>query len=189
MKTNLFVIGKVKQLRTDGSFRILLLFSENLEVLGVLNSAVSNSFHSRVEFGMILGAFEISGWGEGQLNNPRYATATDHIFCIRQILEGKKWEHNEAVNQLFTDLKYARESFRREVLQDIVAEFGIPVKLVRLIRMCLDEPCSNYTIYLLLYFILFNTNSYSFLGYICITYTGFFEIIVGVLTTCHTQYT
>jgi len=65
MKTNLFVIGKVKQLRTDGSFRILLLFSENLEVLGVLNSAVSNSFHSRVEFGMILGAFEISGWGEG----------------------------------------------------------------------------------------------------------------------------
>jgi len=34
MTTNLFVIANVKQLRTDGSFRILLLFSD----LGVLTS-------------------------------------------------------------------------------------------------------------------------------------------------------
>ena len=27
-------------------------------------------------------------------------STTDHIFCIRQILE-KKWEYNEAVHQLF----------------------------------------------------------------------------------------
>ena len=33
MATNLFVIPKVKQLRTDGSFRILLPFSEHLVVL------------------------------------------------------------------------------------------------------------------------------------------------------------
>ena len=31
---------------------------------------------------------------------------TDHIFCIRQILE-KKWEYNEAVHQLFIDFKKA----------------------------------------------------------------------------------
>jgi len=33
MTTNLFVIANVKQLRSDGSFRILLPFSEHLGVL------------------------------------------------------------------------------------------------------------------------------------------------------------
>jgi len=33
MTTNLFVIANVKQLRTGGSFRILLPFSERLRVL------------------------------------------------------------------------------------------------------------------------------------------------------------
>jgi len=33
MTTNLFVIANVKQLRTDGSFRILLPFFEHLWVL------------------------------------------------------------------------------------------------------------------------------------------------------------
>jgi hypothetical protein len=36
---------------------------------------------------------------------------TDQIFCIRQILE-KKWEYNEAVHQLFVDLKKACDSVR-----------------------------------------------------------------------------
>jgi len=56
MTTNLFVIANVKQLRTGGSFRIFcLLFSEHLGGVGVLNSAIFNSFHNRVEFGTILG--------------------------------------------------------------------------------------------------------------------------------------
>jgi hypothetical protein len=55
MTTNLFVTANVKQLRTGGSFRILLPFFLNiLGGVGVLNSAVFNSFHNRVEFGMIL---------------------------------------------------------------------------------------------------------------------------------------
>jgi len=33
MTANLFVIANVKQLRTDGSFRVLLHFSEHLVVL------------------------------------------------------------------------------------------------------------------------------------------------------------
>jgi hypothetical protein len=33
-------------------------------------------------------------------------STTDHIFCIRQKLE-KKWEYNEAVHQLFIDVKKA----------------------------------------------------------------------------------
>ena len=40
MTTNSFVIAKVKQLRTDGSFRILLLFFRTSWCVGVLNSAI-----------------------------------------------------------------------------------------------------------------------------------------------------
>ena len=54
MTTNLFVIANVKQLRTDGSFRILLPFFRTSWGVGVLNSAIFNSFHNRVEFGTVL---------------------------------------------------------------------------------------------------------------------------------------
>jgi hypothetical protein len=65
------------------------------------------------------------------------------MFCIRQILE-KKWEYNEAVHQLFIDFKKAYNSVRREVLYNILIQFGIPRKLVRLIKiMCLSETYSR----------------------------------------------
>jgi len=54
MTTNLFVVANVKQLRTDGSFRILLPFFRTSWGVGVLNSAIFNSFHNQVEFGTIL---------------------------------------------------------------------------------------------------------------------------------------
>jgi len=54
MTTNLFVIASVKQLRTGGSFRILLPFFRTSWGVGVLNSAIFNSFHNRVQFGTIL---------------------------------------------------------------------------------------------------------------------------------------
>jgi hypothetical protein len=50
------------------------------------------------------------------------------VFRIRQILE-KKWEYNEAV--------------RRKALYNILIEFGIPIKLIRLIKMCLNKTCSR----------------------------------------------
>jgi hypothetical protein len=40
----------------------------------------------------------------------------------------KKWEYNEAVHQLFVDFKKAYHSFRREVLCNMLIEFGIPLK-------------------------------------------------------------
>jgi len=67
---------------------------------------------------------------------------TDHVFYIHQVLE-KKWEYNEAVCQLFIDFKKTSDLVRREVLYTTVAEFGIPMKLVRLIKMCLNEMCSR----------------------------------------------
>jgi hypothetical protein len=60
------------------------------------------------------------------------------VFCICQILE-KKWEHSEAVHQFFIDLKKAYVSVRRETWYNILIEFGITKKLVRLIKMCLTE--------------------------------------------------
>jgi len=54
MTTNLSVIANVKQLRTGGSFRILLPFFRTSWAVGILNSATFNSFHNRVEFGTIL---------------------------------------------------------------------------------------------------------------------------------------
>jgi hypothetical protein len=49
----------------------------------------------------------------------------------------------EAVYQLFIHLKIAYDSFRREVLYNILIEFSIPMKLVRLIEMWLSETCSR----------------------------------------------
>ena len=55
----------------------------------------------------------------------------------------KKWEHNEAVHQFFIDFKEAYNSLRREVLYNILMEFGVPMKLVRLMEMCLTETYSR----------------------------------------------
>jgi hypothetical protein len=58
----------------------------------------------------------------------------DQIFYIQQILE-KKWEYNGMVHQLYIDFKKAYNSVKREVLYNVLLEFGIPKKLVRLIKM------------------------------------------------------
>jgi hypothetical protein len=78
----------------------------------------------------------------------RNRSTTDQIFCIRQILE-KKFEYNETVHQLFIDFKKAYDSVRREVLYNILnilIEFGLPMKLVGLIKMCLNETYSKVRI-------------------------------------------
>jgi hypothetical protein len=64
----------------------------------------------------------------------RNRSTTDRIFCIRQIRD-KKWEYNEAVHHLFIDFKNAYDSVRREVLYNILIEFGILRKLVRLMKI------------------------------------------------------
>jgi len=64
------------------------------------------------------------------------------ILCIRQILERKR-EYNEAVKQLFIDFKKSYNSVRREVLYNILVQFGISMKLVRLIKVCLNETFST----------------------------------------------
>jgi hypothetical protein len=46
-------------------------------------------------------------------------------------------------HQLFIDFKKAYDSVKRQVLYSILLEFGIPKKLVRLIKMCLKETYSK----------------------------------------------
>jgi len=71
MITNLFIIVNVKNLRTDGSFRILLPFFRTSWGVGFLNSAIFNSFHNQVEFGTILGGLRnFGGGGIFEPNNP-----------------------------------------------------------------------------------------------------------------------
>jgi hypothetical protein len=52
---------------------------------------------------------------------------TNQIFCIHQTPE-KKWEYNETVYQVFLDFMTAYDSGRREVLYNILIEFGISMK-------------------------------------------------------------
>ena len=48
-----------------------------------------------------------------------------------------------AVHQLFIDFKKAYDSIKREKLYNILIQFGIPKKLVQLVRMCLSDPISR----------------------------------------------
>jgi len=78
MATDFFVIANVKQLRTGGSFRLLLPFFRTSWGVGVLNSANFNIFHNRVEFGTILEGLRNFG-GEG-LNTPPPVRHCPQIF-------------------------------------------------------------------------------------------------------------
>jgi hypothetical protein len=44
------------------------------------------------------------------------------------------WEYNVEINQIFTDFQSAYNSIQRDKLHKIINFFGIPNKLVRLIK-------------------------------------------------------
>jgi hypothetical protein len=72
--------------------------------------------------------------GDHQCEFRSNRSTVDLIFCIPQILE-KKWEYNRTVQQLFVDFKKVYNSLTREILYNIHIEFGIPMKLDRLIKV------------------------------------------------------
>jgi hypothetical protein len=61
---------------------------------------------------------------------------TDQLLRIFSI---RHWRKNERVHQLFVDFKKALDSVRREALYSIHIEFRVPMELIRLIKMCLNE--------------------------------------------------
>jgi hypothetical protein len=65
------------------------------------------------------------------------------IYCAFVRYLRKKCEYNEAMHKQSTDFKKAYDSLRWEALYNILIEYGIPIKVVRLIKMCLTETYSR----------------------------------------------
>ena len=76
--------------------------------------------------------------GEYQCSFRRNRPTFDHIFSIRKILK-KKGEYNMDECQLCIDFEKAYD-------YDILIKFGVPKKLVRLIKTCLDGSQSKVRI-------------------------------------------
>jgi hypothetical protein len=55
-------------------------------------------------------------------------------------------EYNETVHQLFIDFKRTYDSVGMEVLYNILTEFEVPMKLFRLIKICLNETYNKVCI-------------------------------------------
>lgn len=72
-------------------------------------------------------------------------STTDQMFVIRQILEKCK-EYNVELHQLFVDFKAAYDSVIRKKLWRVMAEFGIPEKLIALTKMTLEGANSRVRI-------------------------------------------
>jgi hypothetical protein len=73
------------------------------------------------------------------LNNVRQEASRHSRNKEREYLKDK-------INQIFIDFKKANDSVRREVLYSTLIVFGVPMKLVRLINMCLNETYSKVRI-------------------------------------------
>jgi hypothetical protein len=69
-------------------------------------------------------------------------STTYQTFCIRQIVE-KNWS---TMRQYISFSYTLGESFRKEVLCNILIESGVPMKVVRLINMCLNETYNTVCI-------------------------------------------
>jgi hypothetical protein len=72
-------------------------------------------------------------------------SVSDPYGCILGFLDlnssvngEKKIEYDETVHQTFIEFKKAYDSVRMEILYNILMEFGVPMKLVGLIKMCLN---------------------------------------------------
>jgi phage shock protein PspC (stress-responsive transcriptional regulator) len=64
-------------------------------------------------------------------------------FAFAKCLKKNGNTKKKFIHQLFIDFKKAYDSVRRDVLYKILIEFGIPRKLVRLIKMSLTETYSR----------------------------------------------
>jgi hypothetical protein len=67
---------------------------------------------------------------------------SDQIFAFVRYLK-RNGEYNETGHQLFTDFKKAYDSVKRGALYNLLTEFGVPIKPVRLIKMCLNKIYSK----------------------------------------------
>jgi sorting nexin-29 len=83
--------------------------------------------------------------GDYQCGFRKGRSTTDQIFCLRMILE-KACEYKVDICQMYTDYKQACDTINGAELLEIMKEFGIPMKLVRLVRMTLTNTNSKVKI-------------------------------------------
>ena len=128
MTTHLFVIANVKQLRTDGSFRILLPFFRTSWGVGFLNSATFNSFHNRVEFGTILEGLRNFGGGGVQHPPPTTTTTVRPCLGVKALLAFENNSNSSVIitiinNNLITKLlKQDSIAFRKGIYVLVLAK-------------------------------------------------------------------
>lgn len=58
----------------------------------------------------------------------------------------EKWKPNMEVHELLKESKNVCDLLRREVVCNILSEFGIQIKLAGLIKMYLHETCSEFCV-------------------------------------------
>jgi hypothetical protein len=69
-------------------------------------------------------------------------STTDQMFCLRTILE-KACEYKVDIHKLYIDYKQAYDTINKGAMVEIMKEFGIPMKLVRLVKMTLTNTNSK----------------------------------------------
>lgn len=67
---------------------------------------------------------------------------TDHIFVIMQVMD-KSYEFAKDLHMVFIDYKQAYDSIDRERLWKILKNFGLPTKLINMIKLCNTNTSSR----------------------------------------------
>ena len=98
---------------------------------------------------------------QGQNGFRRNRSTTDNIFIMRQLLE-KCYEYNIGMHVFFIDFKQAFDSAKRQKTIQILQELRIPNKLVRLIKMTIQNTEASVKIEIL------TSNPFSISSGVCV---------------------
>lgn len=82
-----------------------------------------------------LEAFAFDIVGKYQCGFTKGRSTSDHIFTLRQTME-KYYEFDKDLHMIFIDFKQAYDSIDREQLWIVLQNFGLPKKLVNLVKSC-----------------------------------------------------
>jgi hypothetical protein len=74
-----------------------------------------------------------------------YFDVTDQLLVRYSVFVryGERWEYSGTEHQIFVDLEKVCDSVQRGILSNGLFDFVIPIKLIRLIKMCSNETCSK----------------------------------------------
>ncbi|XP_022166471.1 uncharacterized protein LOC111031007 [Myzus persicae] len=73
--------------------------------------------------------------GKNQCGFSKGRSTSDHIFTLRQTME-KYYEYDKDLHMIFIDFRHAYDSMDREQLWTVLRNFGLPRKLINLVKGC-----------------------------------------------------